>query len=160
MCGGVEGEASGGHEASEVSWFFWKLTQISFKMESRFESNQELKKSNFLHHRQRYAVEMLNMAQRPYSSVTLDVTADPKTPTESQNSPKSQRTKSDKSENFVPVAIETTSDNVAAVCTIFVRLPETKQKRRPVCMGSALISAPKQSIFLNKPAQRVAQHNM
>ncbi|KAL7013836.1 hypothetical protein ACKWTF_015609 [Chironomus riparius] len=104
--------------------------------------------------RQRYAVEMLNMAQRPYSSVLLDVT--PELQPESQSSPKTIK----KSDNYVPVAIETTSDNVAAICTIFIRLPETKLKRRPVCMGSALISAPKQNAFLNKPTQRVAQHIM
>lgn len=100
---------------------------------------------------------MLNMAQRPYSSVTLDVT--PECQSDSQSSPKT-RNKTERSDNYVPVAIETTADNVAAICTVFVRLPETRQRRRPVCMGSALISAPKQSVFLNKPAQRVAQHNM
>ena len=97
---------------------------------------------------------MLNMAQRPYSSVLLDVT--PELQPESQSSPKTIK----KSDNYVPVAIETTSDNVAAIGTVFIRLPETKLKRRPVCMGSALISAPKQNAFLNKPTQRVAQHIM
>ncbi|KAG5668747.1 hypothetical protein PVAND_016674 [Polypedilum vanderplanki] len=107
--------------------------------------------------RQRHVVEMFNMAQRPYSSVMLDVSRE--LPTESQNSPKT-RQKTKLANNYVPVALETTSDNIAAVCTVFIRLPETKQRRRPVCLGSTLISAPKQNIFLNKPQARIAQHNV
>lgn len=103
--------------------------------------------------RQRHVVEMLNMAQRPYSAVMLDVSQ----PSETQNSPKT-RPKAKTTSNYVPVAIETTSDNIAAVCTIFVRLPG--QKRRPICLGSALISHTKQNMFLNKPPARIAQHNV
>jgi hypothetical protein len=99
---------------------------------------------------------MFNMAQRPYSSCILDVTREPQ-PSDAANSPKTRQ----KSKlNYVPVAIESTSDNIAAVCTVFIRLPETKQKRRPVCLGSTLISAPKQNVFLNKPSVRIAQQNV
>jgi hypothetical protein len=105
--------------------------------------------------RQRHVVEMLNMAQRPYSSVILDVTNDAKITTET--SPKA-RLKARMSANHAPVAIETTADNCAAVCTIFIRLPG--QKRKPVCLGSALIVQPKESLFLNKPTGRIAQQNL
>jgi hypothetical protein len=95
---------------------------------------------------------MLNMAQRPYSAVLLDVTPE----SHVIESPKTKRSCA----NYVPVAIELTSNNIAAVCTVFITLPG--QKRRNVCLGSTLIStsASKQNIFLNKPAQRIAQQNV
>lgn len=105
--------------------------------------------------RQRHVVEMLNMAQRPYSTVLLDASRElAPSSGENENSPKIKV----KNNNYVPVAIEMTSDNIAAVCTIFVRLPG--QKRRPVCLGSALISHTKQNVFLNKPPARIQQHNV
>ena len=95
--------------------------------------------------RQRHVVEMINMAQRPYSSVTLDV---------SQSTSNVRRFSK---ANYVPVAVETTADNVAAVCTIFVGLPG--HKRRPVCLASTLIAHTKQNVFVNKPPSRFAQQN-
>jgi hypothetical protein len=101
--------------------------------------------------RQRHVVEMLNMAQRPYSSVMLEVTSN------SENSPKiSTRSKP----NYIPVAIEMTSDNLAAVYTLFVRLPGGEKKRGAVCLASTLTSHTKNNGFLNKPRLRIAQQDV
>lgn len=100
-------------------------------------------------------VEMLHMAQRPYSPVILDTTLE--NPPELQSLKSGSRNKSSLSRkgNIAPVAIETTADGLAAVCTIFVRLPG--HKRSPLCLGSALIVQPKNNIFLNKPPPRISQ---
>lgn len=95
---------------------------------------------------------MLNMAQRPYSSVMLDTTVESQTLKTNKN----KLTVNKKDSNYVPVAIETTANNVAAVCTVFVRLPG--HKRTPVCLGSSLIIQPKNNMFLNKPPPRISQH--
>ena len=110
--------------------------------------------------RRRHVVEMLHMAQRPFSMVTLDVSPD-----NTNESPTAQNRRklsisrskniSQKKENYVPVAIEPTFDNVAAISTVFIRLPG--MKRNPVCLGSSLIVLPKNNIFLNKPPSRVSQ---
>lgn len=95
---------------------------------------------------------MLNMAQRPYSSVMLDSSNE----SQSQKTNKNKLTVNKKECNYVPVAIETTANNSAAVCTVFVRLPG--HKRTPVCLGSSLIIQPKNNMFLNKPPPRISQH--
>lgn len=99
---------------------------------------------------------MLNMAQRPYSSVILDATSENHPESQSQKTVnKSKSATSKKDINYVPVAIETTSNNMAAVCTAFIRLPG--YKRTSVCLGSALIVQPKNNMFLNKPPPRISQ---
>lgn len=103
--------------------------------------------------RQRHVVEMLNMAQRPYSAVMLDVTQNVESNSKNLKKPKSLAS------NYIPVAVEMTSDNLAAVCTIFVRLPG-RQKRRPICIASTLITHTKHNIFVNKPQARIAQQNV
>lgn len=100
---------------------------------------------------------MMNMAQRPYSSVILDATVE-KPSVESQTqklSNKSKTTLNKKDISIGPVAVETTANNAAAVATVFIRLPG--QKRTAVCLGSSLIIQPKNNIFLNKPPPRISQ---
>lgn len=101
-------------------------------------------------------VEMLNMAQRPYSSVILDVTSDQLNESQFQKATSKRRSHNLKKDcNYVPVAMETTANNLAAICTIFIRLPG--QKRKLVCLGSSLIVQPKNNNFINKPSLRIAQ---
>lgn len=95
------------------------------------------------------------MAQRPYSSVIVDSTTDINPESQSQKAGRTKTTINKKDGNYVPVAIETTADSQAAVCTVFVRLPG--HKRTPVCLGSSLIVQPKNNQFLNKPTPRVSQ---
>lgn len=99
---------------------------------------------------------MLNMAQRPYSQVILDSTRENFPEAQSQKTvSKNKSTLNKKFDvNYMPIAVETCSDHQAAVCTVFIRLPGQK---RNVCLGSSLISQPKNvSIFLNKPL-RISQ---
>lgn len=106
--------------------------------------------------RRRHVVEMLNMAQRPYSSVILDSTRENQIEAQSQKTVnKNKLMLNKKDSNHIPIAIETCNDNQAAVCTVFVRLPGQK---RNVCLGSSLILQPKNvTIFLNKPLPRISQ---
>lgn len=99
--------------------------------------------------RQRHVVEMLNMAQRPYSYVFLDVT---------QNDQNSPTGRSKNSSHYIPVATEITSDNIASVCTLIVRLPGCR-KRRSICLASTLIYNTK-NIFPSKHQMRFAQQNV
>lgn len=65
--------------------------------------------------RRRHVVEMITMAQRPFSNVILDSTNDS---IESQTQKTSQKTKSSqirKDSNICPIAIETLANNQAAV---------------------------------------------
>lgn len=101
--------------------------------------------------RRRHVVEMMNMAQRAFSSVILD--ASNESPSQ-KTIAKGKTATNKKDSNFVPVAIETTSNGQAAVCTVFIRLPG---HRRSVCLGSSLIAQPKQSMFLNKASPRISQ---
>lgn len=100
---------------------------------------------------------MLNMAQRPYSSVILDSTRENLLEAQSQKTVnKNKSTIMKKDSSFIPIAIETCNDNQAAVCTVFIRLPG--QKRTTVCLGSSLILQPKNvTMFLNKPLPRISQ---
>lgn len=103
--------------------------------------------------RRRHVVEMLNMAQRAFSSVILDTSSEDQP---QRTSSKSKTVVSKKDNNYLPVAIETTADGQAAVCTVFIRLPN--QRRQPVCLGSSLIIQPK-NLFLNKE-HRISQQNV
>lgn len=98
---------------------------------------------------------MLNMAQRPYSSVILESTVENHPESRMQTVSKIKSISGKKDVNIVPVAIETTSNNLAAICTVFVKLPG--HKRTSVCLGSSLIVQPKNNIFLNKPPPRISQ---
>lgn len=99
---------------------------------------------------------MLNMAQRPYSSVILDVTVENHHESQSQKTSTRNKSTLNKKDIIIsPVAVETTFDGLAAVSTVFIRLPGLK--RTAVCLGSSLIVQPKNNIFLNKPPPRVSQ---
>lgn len=100
---------------------------------------------------------MLNMAQRPYSSVILDTTFESllETTQSHKASSKGKSSLNKKDNNYVPVAIESTANGLAAVCTVFIRLPG--HKRTLVCLGSSLIVQPKNNAFLNKPPPRISQ---
>lgn len=102
--------------------------------------------------RHRHVVEMFNMAQRPYSTVIFDITQ------KTQKSHKSSK-KQKPFVNYNPVAVEMTSDNLAAVCTILVQLPGGK-KRTTICLASSLIHCTRPNIFLNKPQQRIEQQDV
>lgn len=90
--------------------------------------------------RRRHVVEMLHMAKRPFSSVTILYDRD-----KNEHSPTSPQRKRrrNKITNFHsdvrPVAVEPTDDGIAAVATVFIRLPGGRQAPVKLGLGSSLI---------------------
>lgn len=137
----LENEASSRHETRPVSEKFAVFNFILIY---------------FYFIRRRHVVEMLEMAQRPYSSVILDTTAEKHPESQTQKTVgKMKPTLNKKDLNIIPVAVETTANGIAAVSTVFIRLPG--EKRIAVCLGSSLIIQPKNNFFLNKPPPRISQ---
>ncbi|XP_058808805.1 multiple epidermal growth factor-like domains protein 8 isoform X2 [Phymastichus coffea] len=95
--------------------------------------------------RRRHVVEMLHMAKRPFASATIlyDREGSPSSQSEcSPNSPqrKSRRNKVVNFHNEVrPVAVEPTEDGVAAVATVFIKLPGGNAAPVKLALGSSLI---------------------
>lgn len=100
--------------------------------------------------RHRHVVEMLHMAKRPFATVTLlldfsndsdDVSASVSTASTSQSP---HRKKQRKQHTYPvgdirPVAVEPTDDGVAAVGTVFVRLPGGTEAPVRLALASSLI---------------------
>lgn len=106
-------------------------------------------------------VEMLHMAQRPFSVIMLDVSPDTSEPTGSRWRPSSSKSKKHdtKLQSHRLIALEPLADDNAAVCTIFVRLPG--KNKSPVCslaIASALIvNNPRVNLFSNRLQHRQNQ---
>jgi hypothetical protein len=101
--------------------------------------------------RRRHVVEMLHMAKRPFATVTLlldfsrdcdDLSASLSSAASTSQSPhrKKQRKQHTLSVGDVrPVAVEPTDDGVAAVGTVFVRLPGGREAPVRLALASSLI---------------------
>ncbi|KAJ4443468.1 hypothetical protein ANN_05140, partial [Periplaneta americana] len=101
--------------------------------------------------RRRHVVEMLHMAKRPFATVTLlldfsrdndDVSVSLSNTAGTSQSPhrKKQRKQHSPSVGDVrPVAVEPTDDGVAAVGTVFVRLPGGREAPVRLALASSLI---------------------
>jgi hypothetical protein len=101
--------------------------------------------------RRRHVVEMLHMAKRPFASVTLlldfsrdsdDLAASISSTASTSQSPhrKKQRKQHTSSVGDIrPVAVEPTDDGVAAVGTVFVRLPGGREAPVRLALASSLI---------------------
>lgn len=90
--------------------------------------------------RRRHVVEMLHMAKRPFASATIlyDRDGGECSPTSPQR--KGRRGKHVSFHTDVrPVAVEPTDDGVAAVATVFIRLPGGRQAPVKLALGSSLI---------------------
>lgn len=89
--------------------------------------------------RRRHVVEMLHMAKRPFSSVTLLVGPGADTPVQHRRRGRSkQSTQQCQMMNIRPVAIEPTADGTAAVGTVFIRLPGKYRSPVSLALGSSL----------------------
>lgn len=96
--------------------------------------------------RRRQVVELLHMAKRPFASTTIIYDRDytsVKSISGSSNSPQ-RKGKRNKLVNFHsddvrPIAVEPTDDGVAAVATIFIKLPGGPQAPVKLALGSSLI---------------------
>lgn len=90
--------------------------------------------------RRRHVVEMLHMAKRPFASVLLLIGPSVDSP------PQNRRRKTLKQSNVQhgqhsdvrPVAIEPTSDGVASVSTVFIRLPGKHKSPISLALASSL----------------------
>ncbi|XP_018320718.1 multiple epidermal growth factor-like domains protein 8 isoform X2 [Agrilus planipennis] len=80
--------------------------------------------------RQRHVVEMLHMAKRPFAAITLNLTVKPPKPSKLSSC------------DLRPIAIEPTSDSLAAVATVFVSLPGNHSTPVKLALASCLISFP------------------
>ncbi|XP_043253802.1 multiple epidermal growth factor-like domains protein 8 [Colletes gigas] len=90
--------------------------------------------------RRRHVVEMLHMAKRPFASATIiyDRNGNDCSPSSPQR--KTRRNKLVSFHSDVrPVAVEPTDDGVAAVATVFIRLPGGRQAPVKLALGSSLI---------------------
>ncbi|KAK0091776.1 hypothetical protein PV326_002712 [Microctonus aethiopoides] len=90
--------------------------------------------------RRRHVVEMLHMAKRPFASAMILYDRDINIC--SPNSPQ-RKGRRNKIVNFHsdvrPVAVEPTDDGVAAVATVFIRLPGGRHAPLKLALGSSLI---------------------
>ncbi|XP_015608730.1 multiple epidermal growth factor-like domains protein 8 isoform X2 [Cephus cinctus] len=90
--------------------------------------------------RRRHVVEMLHMAKRPFASATILYDRDGNDCSPSSPQRKGRRNKLINFHNDVrPVAVEPTDDGVAAVATVFIRLPGGRQAPVKLALGSSLI---------------------
>lgn len=98
--------------------------------------------------RLRHVVEMLHMAKRPFAAVDL-VLSDYGTVNNINNTPQHLRrrigrnsaahTKHSNLPDIRPVAVETTADSMAAISTVFVRLPGKSKSPVSIALGSSLV---------------------
>lgn len=88
----------------------------------------------------RHVVEMLHMAKRPFASIQLCVQAN--------GTPVQTRRRALRSNNLKyiqnahdirPIAVEPTADNLAAVCTIVIRLPGNQKPTTSIALASTLV---------------------
>ncbi|XP_043511947.1 multiple epidermal growth factor-like domains protein 8 isoform X2 [Frieseomelitta varia] len=90
--------------------------------------------------RRRHVVEMLHMAKRPFASATIIYDRDGNDCNPNSPQRKSRRNKLVSFHSDVrPVAVEPTDDGVAAVATVFIRLPGGQQAPVKLALGSSLI---------------------
>lgn len=90
--------------------------------------------------RRRHVVEMLHMAKRPFASATILYDRDGNDCSPSSPQRKGRRNKLVNFHSDVrPVAVEPTDDGVAAVATVFIRLPGGRHAPVKLALGSSLI---------------------
>lgn len=91
--------------------------------------------------RRRHVVEMLHMAKRPFAGIILHLDNDDCDESSSLFSQSPHRKKRNKSANreLRPVAIEPTDDGIAAIATVFVRLPGGADAPVQLSLASSLI---------------------
>lgn len=93
--------------------------------------------------RLRHVVEMLHLARRPFASIQLCVSSTG-TPPHSRRrilrGTSSKQLSTNIYQNIRPIAVEPTADNSAAVCTVFVRLPDTGKSSPSIGLASSLVS--------------------
>ncbi|XP_058820306.1 multiple epidermal growth factor-like domains protein 8 [Topomyia yanbarensis] len=103
--------------------------------------------------RRRHVVEMLHMAKRPFGRINLSLESPSETPAShrrrgrSKHSPLIQQ-------DIAPVALEPTSDNVAAVGTVFIRLPGKHKSQVTLALASSLVVLSRNQTTYNRAFHR------
>lgn len=87
--------------------------------------------------RRRHVVEMLHMAKRPFATITLLLGPGSETPIQNRRRGRTA-SKLSQQPDIKPVAVEPTADNVAAVCTVFIRLPGKSSSPVALALASSL----------------------
>uniref|UniRef100_A0A8D8PUQ8 Multiple epidermal growth factor-like domains protein 8 n=1 Tax=Cacopsylla melanoneura TaxID=428564 RepID=A0A8D8PUQ8_9HEMI len=102
--------------------------------------------------RRRHVVEMMHMARRPFASVTVCLA-----------SPHHRKRRSTRGPELRPVAMEPTSDSLAAVSTIFIRLPGGRAAPVKMALASTLITLARSGVstasarpFLRRRTERIS----
>lgn len=93
--------------------------------------------------RRRHVVEMLHMAKRPFASIFLLPGSSGETPHPNRRRGRTKHSPSsalslNANYDLKPIAIEPTSDGIAAVSTVFIRLPSKNKSSMTLALASAL----------------------
>ncbi|XP_065078697.1 multiple epidermal growth factor-like domains protein 8 [Ochlerotatus camptorhynchus] len=88
--------------------------------------------------RRRHVVEMLHMAKRPFGRINLTLDSPSETPASHRKRGRSKHLVQ-LQQDIAPVALEPTSDNIAAVGTMFVRLPGKQKSQITLALASSLV---------------------
>ncbi|EDS32341.1 laminin subunit gamma-3 [Culex quinquefasciatus] len=90
--------------------------------------------------RRRHVVEMLHMAKRPFGRINLSLETPSETPASHRKRGRSKQASAHHlQQDIAPVALEPTADNVAAVGTVFVRLPGKHKSQVSLALASSLV---------------------
>lgn len=103
--------------------------------------------------RRRHVVEMLHMAKRPFGRINLSLESPSETPASHRRRGRSKNTPHIQ-QDIAPVALEPTVDNVAAVGTVFVRLPGKHKSQVTLALASSLVVLSRNHVTYNRAFHR------
>lgn len=103
--------------------------------------------------RRRHVVEMLHMAKRPFGRINLTLESPSETPASHRKRGRSKQF-AQLQQDIAPVALEPTSDNIAAVGTVFVRLPGKQKSQITLALASSLVVLTRNHTTYNRAFHR------
>lgn len=106
--------------------------------------------------RRRHVVEMLHMAKRPFGRINLTLDSPSETPASHRKRSRSKHLAQAQQlqQDIAPVALEPTADNVAAVGTVFVRLPGKQKSQVTLALASSLVVLTRNHTTYNRAFHR------
>lgn len=103
----------------------------------------------------RHVVEMLHMAKRPFGRINLSLDSPGETPASHRKRVRSKHHAAQQlQQDIAPVALEPTADNVAAVGTVFVRLPGKQKSQITLALASSLVVLTRSHTTYNRAFHR------
>ncbi|XP_055593040.1 multiple epidermal growth factor-like domains protein 8 [Uranotaenia lowii] len=103
--------------------------------------------------RRRHVVEMLHMAKRPFGKINLSMENPSETPASHRRRGRSKH-QTQLQQDVALVALEPTSDNIAAVGTVFVRLPGKQKSQMTLALASSLVVLSRNHTTYNRAFHR------